>query len=228
MYINSVWPSRPTAVNEWDVLQVIPGTGAHFTDDFIHLNSNFSEISFCSHPKFKGKITPKFCKWHYNYAVVACSNIMSRNGIAVKWNCQWILIMMEKTLTHICVGNLTIIGSDNDLPPGLCQAVIWTNAGILLIGPLEINFIEILIDIHIFSFKKMQVKLNQALPETMDWICETCSCMGLELSWTHDLVDDSPEHYLGTRASAWKLIQGSDTHKWNLWSPDLQMNCCFS
>ena len=30
---------------------------------------------------------------------------------------------------HICVGNLTIIGSYNGLAPTWCQAIIWTNAG---------------------------------------------------------------------------------------------------
>ena len=40
-------------------------------------------------------------------------------------------------VTHICVGNLTIIGSDNGLSPGWGQAITWTNVGILLIGPLE-------------------------------------------------------------------------------------------
>ena len=29
-------------------------------------------------------------------------------------------------VTHICIGNLTIIGSDNDLSPGRRQAIIWT------------------------------------------------------------------------------------------------------
>ena len=38
---------------------------------------------------------------------------------------------------HICVGNLTIISSDNDLSPGWCLAIIWTNAGILLIGRIQ-------------------------------------------------------------------------------------------
>ena len=36
---------------------------------------------------------------------------------------------------HIHVSKLTIIGSDNDLAPGRRQAIIWTNAGILLFGP---------------------------------------------------------------------------------------------
>ena len=50
-------------------------------------------------------------------------------------------------VTHICVNKLTIIGSDNGLSLGRCQAIIWTNAGILLIGPLGTNFSEILIEI---------------------------------------------------------------------------------
>ena len=46
---------------------------------------------------------------------------------------------------HICIGKTTIIGSDNGLSPGRRQAIIWTNAAILLIGPLGTNFSEILI-----------------------------------------------------------------------------------
>ena len=57
-------------------------------------------------------------------------------------------------MTHICVGKLTIIGSDNGLSPGRRQAIIWTNAEILLIRPLRTNFSEILIEFHIFSIKK--------------------------------------------------------------------------
>ena len=65
-------------------------------------------------------------------------------------------------MPHICVGNLTIIGSDNGLSPGRRQAIIWTNAGILLIGPLGINFSEILIKIITFLFKKMRLKVSSA------------------------------------------------------------------
>ena len=62
--------------------------------------------------------------------------------------------------THICVGKLTIIGSDNGLSPGRRQAIIWTNPGILLIGPLGTNFSEILIGIQTFSFRKMHLKVS--------------------------------------------------------------------
>ena len=48
-------------------------------------------------------------------------------------------------VTHICVGNLTIIGSENCLSTGRRQAITWTNVGILLLGPLGTNFSEMLI-----------------------------------------------------------------------------------
>ena len=64
--------------------------------------------------------------------------------------------------THICPSKLTIIGSDNGMSPGRRQAIIWTNAGILLIGLLGTNFSETLIEIHIFSFKKMRLKVSSA------------------------------------------------------------------
>ena len=38
-------------------------------------------------------------------------------------------------VTHVFVGNLTTIGSDNGLLPYRRQAIIWTNVEILLIGP---------------------------------------------------------------------------------------------
>ena len=63
---------------------------------------------------------------------------------------------------HICVSKLTIIDSDNGLSPGRRQTNIWTNAGILLIGPLWTNFSEILIGIKTFSFKKMHLNMSSA------------------------------------------------------------------
>ena len=40
-------------------------------------------------------------------------------------------------MMHICVGNPTIIGSDNGLLSGQHQAIIWTNVEMLLNGQLE-------------------------------------------------------------------------------------------
>ena len=65
-------------------------------------------------------------------------------------------------MTHIRVIKLTIIGSDNGLSPGWRQAIIWTNAGILLIEHLGTNFSEILIGIKTFSVNKMHLKMSSA------------------------------------------------------------------
>ena len=65
-------------------------------------------------------------------------------------------------VTLICVSELIIIRSDNGLAPGRCQDIIRTKAVMLLIGPLETNFGEILIGIQIFVFKKMYLKMSSA------------------------------------------------------------------
>ena len=56
--------------------------------------------------------------------------------------------------THICVGKLTIIGSDNGLSPGRRQAIIWTSAGILLVGLLGTNFSEFQSEFKHFHSRK--------------------------------------------------------------------------
>ena len=65
-------------------------------------------------------------------------------------------------MTHVCVNNLTIFGSDNGFAPGRRQAIIWTNDGILLIRPFGTNFSEISIEILTFSLKKMRLKMSSA------------------------------------------------------------------
>ena len=63
-------------------------------------------------------------------------------------------------VTHICVGKLTILGSDNGLSPGRRQAIIGTNIRILLIWPLRTNFSDILIGIQTLSFRKIHLKMS--------------------------------------------------------------------
>ena len=65
-------------------------------------------------------------------------------------------------VTHLCVSELTIIGSDNGLSPGRRQVIIWTSAGILLIGPLGTNFSELSIKILTFPFTEMRLKVSSA------------------------------------------------------------------
>ena len=51
---------------------------------------------------------------------------------------------------------------DNGLSPGRHQAIIWNNAGLLLIEPLGTNVGEISIGIQTFSFKKMHLNMSYA------------------------------------------------------------------
>ena len=59
-----------------------------------------------------------------------------RHGQAITFLCLMLLLIDALTLTHwgrvthMCVGNLAIIGSGNGLSPGRLQAIIWTNAGV--------------------------------------------------------------------------------------------------
>ena len=62
-------------------------------------------------------------------------------------------------MIHICASKLTIIGSDNGLSPDRRQAIIWNNAGILLIWLSGTN-LKISIKIQTFSFEKMHLKMS--------------------------------------------------------------------
>ena len=79
--------------------------------------------------------------------------------------------MVVPLLTHwgqamyICVSKLPIFGWDNGLSPGRRQAIIWTNAGLLSIGPLGTEFSEISIEIYTFSFMKMHRKMAAILSQ---------------------------------------------------------------
>ena len=93
-------------------------------------------------------------------------------------------------VTHICVSKLTTIGSDNGLSPGRRQAIIWTNAGILLIRPVGTNFSEILIEIQTVSLKKIRLKMSSA-----KW-CQFRLGLNVlkshQVSFTHDLFGSCP------------------------------------
>ena len=88
-------------------------------------------------------------------------------------------------------------GSDNGLAPIRRQAIIWTNAGLLSIGPSGTNISEILIKIQNFSFKKMHLKILSAKmrvnPLYTELFCgpQTCICISYDDSLilkTHRLL----------------------------------------
>ena len=79
-------------------------------------------------------------------------------------------------VTHICVSKLTTISSDNGLLPGRGPAIIWTNAGILLIGLLGTSGSDMLIKIQTFSLKKIRLKMLFA--KCCPNVVSACWCPG--------------------------------------------------
>ena len=144
----------------------------------------------------------------HNYYALVCRHSFDSTTLLTHWG----------RVTHICVGNLIIIGSDNGLSPGRRQAIIWTNAGILLIGPWGTNFSDILIGIRAFSFKKIHLKMSSAkwrpfclgLNVLTRWLSTTAMAIGALCHTTWGSIDiilfhrDSPVSLTGfTLILAW-------------------------
>ena len=116
------------------------------------------DIFYCHKENLRGNLRRSSMKcqqnsadtWRFSCVLFYCGFIIS------PWLTHW------GRVTYINVSKVAIIGSDNGLSPRRQQAIFWTNAGILLCRPLETKFSEILIGIHTFSFKKMQLKVSYA------------------------------------------------------------------
>ena len=80
-------------------------------------------------------------------------------------------------MTHICVSKLAIIGSDNGLAPTRRQAIIWTNAGVLLIRTSGTNFTEILRKIRTLSYKNIHVEMSSLKLRPF------CPCLNMIFFW---------------------------------------------
>ena len=97
--------------------------------------------------KWKGNTFRK-CNEKMPYYTITYSCQFSKRWLAFSQFVLHFRLTHWGRVTHICVGKQTNIGSDNGLTPGRRQAIIWTNAGILSIGPLGTNSSEFLIVIH--------------------------------------------------------------------------------
>ena len=80
-------------------------------------------------------------------------------------------------MRHTCI--IKLGNSYNGLLPVQCQAIIYTNAVVLLIEPLETTFLWIQINIKQFSFKKFNFKMlsakQQALCFSLNVLKSSCS-----------------------------------------------------
>ena len=123
--------------------------------------------STCYHPSFYPELQTKIniLQWNKNYfdfLPLITKLLYVKTAQSCIFVRAWTVFILTHwgRVTHICISKLTIIGPDNGLSPGRRQTIIWTNDGILLIGPLGTNFSKILIEIYIFSFKKMLLKMS--------------------------------------------------------------------
>ena len=155
--------------NDIFILTGPPGWVNEVKRQHFRLNQQHTNLHWSPHYKIKGQTNTfehflRYClrkTWPYF------------NTCLIRWvlkyvkelqECQTCCLTHWGRLTHIRVSELPIIGSDNGLSPGRRQAIIWTNAGILLIRTLGIKFCEILSEIHTFSFTKMYLKMSSGKP----------------------------------------------------------------
>ena len=143
-------------------------TNGHSLPQFNSFNSG-PTVVFKS--KQSWKMTSNFsCYFFFHETVFGSYQRLFRaslvQGVTLDWS-AWQNIVQEYAMlihwgrvNHICVSELTIIVPDNGLSPGRRQAIIWTNDGILLIGPLGTNFSEIYSEFQHFHSTKCTWKFR--------------------------------------------------------------------
>ena len=116
------------------------------------------------------------------------------------WSTQRILMACWLThwgrVTHICISQIIIIGSESGLSPDWRQAIIQNNDGILLFGPLGRNFSEISVEIYSFSFENMPLKASGK------W---RPSCLGLNILSRPQCVNHQG---ISSHSTSFQLLMG--------------------
>ena len=78
----------------------------------------------------------------------------------VQFQFSWCLVMIRLFLIIFASFLTHYIRADNGLSPVRRQDITWTNADFLSIGSLGANFSEFLIEIYIFSSRKMHLIMS--------------------------------------------------------------------
>ena len=145
-------------------------------------------------------VTLAFCHMSVTVRYVIIFHLLSHLSTLYKDVALLCILSHWGRVTHICVSKLTIIGSDNGLSPDRRQVIIWTNTGLLLIGPLGTNFSEIVIKILTFSFKKMRLKVSSAKRRPF--------CLGLYVLSSHRTYHCDQYHTCVTTLTCFVPING--------------------
>ena len=141
--------------------------------------------------------------WAHNMPKITTSRLLFEKEKTTK-NCACLCNSLSPRDAY----TLTIIGSDNGLSPGRRQAIIWTNAGILLIGPLATNFSEILTEIYIFPFKQMHLKMSSGIWRPF--------CLGLDMLSVRVVSD--------VYSRAFTLTVRMQVANWFIWDISCQLS----
>ena len=151
--------------------------------------------------------------------IVANTSLLTSIVIRMRY-AWWTRLIFWGRVTHICVGKLIIIGSDNGLSPGRRQSIIWTNAGILLIRPLGTNFREILSEIHTFSVSKMHLKITSAKWRPF--------CLGLDASNSGHESCNLVKDQMVLNVLVETAMDGSTQWDWSPWLRQIPHTGCLS
>ena len=116
-------------------------------------------------------------------------------GVRLRFKCLWknSLTNVIRMLTHFPLvphTNRAGIGLDSGLSPIRRQAIIWINAALLSIGPVERNVSKIRIEIQNFSITKMYLKMSSGkwrpfcLGKNVSLFSQQCICWWLSIRRT--------------------------------------------
>ena len=117
-----------SALVAWIAHTFIPFRYLLLDRHFCHVLSGVAWLIIVFNPRSQISIVPTFRFSKICSYILKIKSVLSLlNAIALLTHCC--------RVTHICINKVTVIGYDNGLSPGRHQAIIWTIAGILLIGP---------------------------------------------------------------------------------------------
>ena len=112
----------------------------------------------------------------------------------------------------MCVGNLTIVGSDNGLSPGRRQAIIWTNIANWTFKK------QILVEI--FPFTKMHLKVSSALWRSF--------CLGINvlICYTSTNFFIYYDYYIAPKTVRNVICQKWGRNRGTIFSKDFRIDGC--
>ena len=140
-------------LNQWlpsSLIHIHVSPGAHFTNDFVHRNSNPMETWNYCNSTVGYHNTTKFCTCHDRTAVVPCAKYNSDHftitWMKAEWNFHWIWIAKEKFFAKWAHGLTCVITNlvihTLEVNHKICQHMAWSNCIYLQSTTWEIHHVH--------------------------------------------------------------------------------------